>query len=368
MKVELELHWKVGLNSAAPLDRAVFALLDGIQESGSLQVACRRASLSYRHAWGLLGEWATTLGRPLAELKRGRGSQLTALGSALLAARQQLESQFAQEFARLGSELAREFADPAPAVARRWRVFASHDLVLLKARDPISRACGVDLEIEIHGSLDCLDALARRRCNIAGFHVGGDEMPEIWLRYAATRASAQPIRLIELARREQGLMLRSDLETKIRSLTDVARSGIRFVNRQRGSGTRALFDRLLKDAGLRAVDIRGYQDEEFTHLAVAATIAGGGADAAFGIRAAAAQFRLPFVPLEHETYYLACREERTDVEHIARLVAYLQSGEFRAICGAMPGYDASQSGRNSLLGGARVGRLTERRARSAAAN
>ncbi|MEO8442954.1 MAG: substrate-binding domain-containing protein, partial [Betaproteobacteria bacterium] len=68
-----------------------------------------------------------------------------------------------------------------------------------------------------------------------------------------------------------------------------------------------------------------------------------------GIRAAAAQFGLPFVPLERETYFLACREDRPDTGHIARLVTFLRSAEFRAVCAALPGYDATHSGDDSLL-------------------
>jgi putative molybdopterin biosynthesis protein len=354
MKVELNLRWNLGVDAVAPLDDSLFTLLAGIQETGSLQKACRRAGISYRHAWGLLTASAAALGKPLAELSRGRGSQLAPLGSALLAARSRIESRLAPELARIAHELAQELTTPAPSPARRWRVFASHDLALLNARVALGRACGVDLDLETHGSEDCLDALARRRCNIAGFHISGDESPADWLRDSLGRATDQPVRLIEFAKREQGLMLRPGLETTITSLADVARSGVRFVNRQRGSGTRTLFDRLLKEENLRATDIRGYQDEEFTHLAVAATIAGGGADAGFGIRAAAVQFGLPFVPLERETYYLACREDRPDVAHIARLVAFLKSAGFRAVCAALPGYDATQAGNDTLLGARRT--------------
>jgi len=350
MKVELNLRWNLGIDAAAPLDDALFALLAGIQETGSLQKACRRAGVSYRHAWGLLSDSATALGRPLAELSQGRGSQLAPLGSALLAARAQIESRLAPQLARIAHDLAHELAAPAPAVARRWRVFASHDLALLNAREALSRACGVDLDLETHGSDDCLDALARRRCNIAGFHISGDESPVARVHDSIGRTADRPVRLIEFAKREQGLMLRAGLETKIHALADVARSGARFVNRQRGSGTRTLFDRLLKAEKLRAIDIRGYQDEEFTHLAVAATIAGGGAEVGFGIRAAAVQFGLPFVALERETYYLACREERPDAEHVSRLVAFLKGAEFRAVCAALPGYDASNAGDESSIG------------------
>jgi putative molybdopterin biosynthesis protein len=363
MKIELNLRWKLGIDAAAPLDDSLFALLAAIQETGSLQNASRRAGVSYRHAWGLLTSSAAALGKPLAELSRGRGTQLAPLGSALLAAHARVESQLAPELARIAHEVAHELSSPAPVSARRWRVFASHDLALLNAREALSRACGVDLDLETHGSDDCLDALARRRCNIAGFHIAGDESPEMWLRDAVGRTPDRPVRLIEFAKREQGLMVRSGLEKQIKSLTDVAHTGARFVNRQRGSGTRTLFDRLLKEENLRAIDIRGYQDEEFTHLAVAATIAGGGAEAGFGIRAAAAQFGLPFIPLERETYYLACREERPDAGHISRLVTFLKSAEFRAICAALPGYDTTQSGSDSLLSARRTRQVLRDHAR-----
>jgi molybdate transport repressor ModE-like protein len=354
MKVEIDLRWKLGMNSALPLDDSVFVLLAGIQETGSLQKACKRAEVSYRHAWGLLASSAEVLGQPLAELSRGRGSQLAPLGSAVLAARLQVESRLAPELARISQELAHQFSSPAPAGGRRWRMFASHDLALLNARESLGRACGVDLDIETHGSDECLDALARRRCNIAGFHMAGDESPEAAIRSSLGRGPDRPIRLIEFVKREQGLMLRPGFEIEISCIADIARKGARFVNRQRGSGTRTLFDRLLKEENLRAGDIRGYQDEEFTHLAVAATIAGGGAEAGFGIRAAAVQFGLPFVPLERETYYLACREERPDGGHISRLATFLKSAEFRAICAGFPGYDTAQSGSDSLLSAART--------------
>ena len=349
MKIEFDLVWKLGSDSTEAVDDSLFSVLEGIRDSGSLQVASKHADLSYRHAWGLLGTWAARLGRPLAVLERGRGSQLTELGSVLLATREQVQARLTRQFAQLAAELTPRLEAPASTVLRRWRVYASHDLALLKLRDLISQACGIELEIETHGSLDCLEALARRRCNVAGFHVAGAESAETWLRNTLGRTHPQPIRLIEFARREQGLMLRQGLEKTVNSLTGLARSNVRFINRQRGSGTRILFDDLLRRANLRASDIRGYYDEEFTHLAVAATIAGGGADAAFGIRAAAAQFALPFVPLERETYYLACREERADAEPIAQLVAFLQGATFRAECATMPGYEVMHAGDNSSV-------------------
>src|SRR5262245_7657332 len=94
---------------------------------------------------------------------------------------------------------------------------------------------------------------------------------------------------------------------RIRTLADLASGRARFLNRQPGSGRRLMFDHLLAAAGIPASRINGYQSEEFTHAAVAATIASGKADAGFGIEAAAWQQGLEFVPLAMERYYLAAR-------------------------------------------------------------
>jgi len=354
LRVELDLRWRLGRREAAPFDDALFALLEAIGDSTSLQVAARRAGMSYRHAWGLLNGWAGALGRPLATLERGRGTRLTTLGNRLLASRRTAEARLGPELARLAAEVAADLGESDAGAARRLRVHASHDIALRRATERLGAAHGIEIDLAVHGSHDCLDALARRRCDLAGFHAPPDASLEAILRDAFPKGIQEPIVAYQLFHREQGLMTAAHA-TPVRTLAELASSGARFINRQRGSGTRTLFDRLLRQAGLRPSDVRGYHDEEFTHLAVAATVAGGGADVSFGICAAAAQFGLAFTPLAVETYSLACREARSRDEPIPRLVAFLRSAEFRAICGELPGYDATDAGR--------VLRIAPRRAR-----
>jgi molybdate-binding protein len=110
-----------------------------------------------------------------------------------------------------------------------------------------------------------------------------------------------------LFEREQGLMLAPGNPLGLSGLSDLATKRVRFVNRQKGSGTRSWFDRLLAQAGLKPAAIRGYEIEEFTHQAVAAVVASGAADAGMGVRVAAARFGLAFLPVGRETYYLATR-------------------------------------------------------------
>jgi putative molybdopterin biosynthesis protein len=344
-RIQLDLRWKLGAGEPLPLDSAMFTLLEAIAESGSLQQAARRAGVSYRHAWGLLGSWAGELGQPLAELARGRGTRLTPLGQALLQARQHVEARLAPELIRLAQEAAQRIEPVGPRALRPLRVHASHDLALIKTRDLLARDHGIDIELTIRGSLESLSALGRRRCEVAGFHVDADQDPGPVVREAVGQSAAERIRVVEMAEREQGLMLRSGRGPAVKSLAELARSGARFINRQRGSGTRALLDSRLGREGVPISDIRGYDDEEFTHLAVAARVASGSADVGFGIRAAAAQFGLAFVPLTVETYYLACHEDRVDAATFERLVACLRSAEFHALCASLPGYDPRHAGR-----------------------
>ncbi|MCC6609148.1 MAG: helix-turn-helix transcriptional regulator [Burkholderiales bacterium] len=344
LRLELDLRWRLGRREATPFDDAVFALLEGIGESESLQAAARRAGLSYRHAWGLLNGWAEALGRPLATLERGRGTRLTPLGSRLLASRRTAEARVGPELARIAAELAAGLSEAEAGGARSLRVHASHDLALRQVVDRLAATHGIRVDLTVRGSHDCLESLARRRCDLAGFHTAPDAPLEAVLYDAFPKGLQEPVVVYRMFQREQGLITAMQQKPPVRTLADVVHTGARFINRQRGSGTRTLFDRLLRQAGLRPSDVRGYHDEEFTHLAVAATVAGGGADVAFGIRAAAAQFGLQFTPLAVETYYLAAREARARDEPIPRIVAFLRSAEFQALCSALPGYDASGAG------------------------
>ncbi|PZP61174.1 MAG: LysR family transcriptional regulator, partial [Azospira oryzae] len=127
-------------------------------------------------------------------------------------------------------------------------------------------------------------------------------------------------------------------------LADLTRPEVKFINRQRASGTRLLLDRLLSQAGIAPTAIAGYEEEEFTHLAVAASVAGGLADAGFGIQAAAHQLGLHFVPLVRERYLLAMTRQTFRSPALQALVALLRSPEFEAKAGDLVGYDFSRAG------------------------
>src|SRR5204863_8131295 len=151
-------------------------------------------------------------------------------------------------------------------------------------------------------------------------------------------------RLIRLVDRDQGLILPRGNPERVRGFRELARRRLRFVNRQRGSGTRLLIDRLLADESVDPTALAGYANEEFTHAAVAATVASGAADAAFGLRAAAAEYGLAFVPRIRERYYLAVRASALAMPAVLRLIEVLRGSIFARIAGTLPGYRRGGAG------------------------
>jgi molybdate-binding protein len=208
----------------------------------------------------------------------------------------------------------------------------------------LSRSAHAGPELHFRGSLECLADLSRGRCDVAGFHVpdvaadaGAYKLYRPWLK-------AKSLRLIRFVTRRQGLMIARGNPKRIISLAGLAESGARFINRQPGSGTRICFDRLLAAARIRPAQINGYHTEEFTHAAVAATIASGMADTGMGIEAAARQQGLGFIPLATERYFLAARPGTLSGVPLQKLLSTLKSPAFRKCWEALPGYAAENIG------------------------
>ena len=156
--------------------------------------------------------------------------------------------------------------------------------------------------------------------------------------------------MIDITDRTQGLMVAPGNPLGIAGLADLVRPGLRFINRQRGSGTRFLLDALLAAAGIDAAAIVGYEHGEFTHAAVAAFIGSGMADVGFGLERPARHFRLDFIPLATERYFAVCRRDALARPEIEQVLAVLRSEAFRAEVDALPGYKTRQCGAVHVLG------------------
>src|ERR1700682_3138332 len=343
MRLLPTLAWELSEDPPAPLDPRLLPLLRAVAETGSLAAAVADRGLSYRAAWGLLRTYKRKLGDPLVVLERGRGASLALLGERLVAADETARRRLTRTFQRLAMELDAP-ADTRRAPALRLTIAASHDLALAALREALGADQGLALELSFMGSLDALEQYAEGRVDIAGFHVPSgtqhEESRALFLRLLRTRAD----RLIQLADREQGLIVPRGNPERLRTFRDIADKRVRFVNRQRGSGTRLLIDSLLGDDGIDVARIVGYVNEEFTHAAVAATVASGGADVGFGLRAAAAKYALAFVPQIRERYWLAVRAAALQSASTTRLIQTLQGPNFAQIVKRLPGYHATAAG------------------------
>ncbi len=194
------------------------------------------------------------------------------------------------------------------------------------------------------GSLGGLVALRRGEAHLAGSHLLDPDSGDYNSSYIQRYLPDVEVVLVNLVDREQGWIVAPGNPRGLSGWEDAARSDLSFVNRQRGAGTRVLLDYELARLGVDPTDMNGYDREEYTHLAVAAAVASGTADAGLGIRAAARALQLDFVPLTHEPYELVIPVAHYESDLLAPLRTLLADEAFRAAVAALPGYDVSRMG------------------------
>jgi putative molybdopterin biosynthesis protein len=233
-----------------------------------------------------------------------------------------------------------------PAEIERTIVaIGSHDLTLdLLAQFLAASGQGMRLSSANVGSLGGLVALRRGEAHLAGSHLLDPETGQYNISYVQRYLPGQDIILLTLVGRQQGWMVPPGNPRHLSGWADAVNPDVHIVNRQRGAGTRVLLDYHLGRLGLHAIDVQGYEREEYTHLAVAAAVASGTADAGLGIRAAARALDLDFIPLAQERYDLVIPEEHYRSPLLQPLLALLHDGDFRAAVADMPGYDISVMG------------------------
>ncbi len=195
------------------------------------------------------------------------------------------------------------------------------------------------------GSLSGLIALHERRAHLAGIHLLDADSGEYNVSYVKHLLPEERVVLVNLARREQGLMLAVGNPKGIRGLRDLTRRGVRLVNRQAGAGTRLLLHHRLRTARIDPSGIAGYERELPTHEAVATAIAAGAADAGPGVRAAAQAHGLDFLPLGEERYDLAIPRRIFESRQLRPLLAVLHDATFRREAAHFTGYDVTRMSR-----------------------
>lgn len=322
----------------------VLSLCAAVEESKNLAEACRQLGFSYRHAWGILKDAGVVFGAPLVTMTRGRGAKLTALGEKLLWADKRIAARLSPILDTIASELEAELERVLSVDPHILRVSASHGFAVAALRDRLVEQ-EFPIELKYVASQEALASLTRSECDLAGFHVPVGEVEGAALEFYEPWIRTPGLQVIHLATRRQGLMVAPGNPKRIAGLQDLGRRNVRFVNRQLGSGTRMLLDLLLKQHGLRGEAIAGYDTSEYTHAAIAAYIASGMADTGFGIETAARNFKLHFVPVATERYFLACSRDALEQPNIKHVRKIMESSDFKARVNQLPGYSAEECGK-----------------------
>jgi molybdate transport repressor ModE-like protein len=337
--------WDFGVGLSDLESNNLMALLGAVREFETLGRAATAAGLSYRAAWGLLRDCETRFGRSLVLKARGKGSTLSEFGEQLYMLDSAARASFGELHATWGQRLQEVLSLGALRQPEYLRIAASHDLALA---DWLENGRHVQVDIFWRGSEEALLALSRGECDAAGFHLPAfwnAEQAAAWLgRWLKPRQFA----FFPVMRRQHGLLVAAGNPFSVNSLADVARLGLRMVNRQRGSGTRGMIDQLLAANGLQAEQIPGYAHEEFTHDAVATAIASGQADVGFGIQAAATRYDLGFIPLSRDLYCLVARTGIVKSPAMRQLMRRFQGTTFHDRLVALAGYQPVASSHDFL--------------------
>lgn len=344
-RVSIQPKWTIGPPAGASLADRTVSLLVGVAEHGSLLKACEAARVSYRHAWQLIRAGEALLGVPLLRMERGKGSTLTPLAEKLVWADRRIEARLSPMLDSLASELQAEIdrvLTSLPSPSSLLRIHASHGFAIQALHEALGRA-GIVTELRYCGTSEAVASLSMGGCEVAGFHVPQGEFEDTAVAHYGQWLKPGSQRLINVATRRLGLMVAKGDPRKIYGMRDLVRPELRFINRQSGSGTRFLLDLLLRKEGLEPSRVHGYEHCELTHAAVAAYVASGMADVGFGVETPARQFKLDFVPIQTERYFLVCETRSLDEPAMQEMLATIKGGAFKAQVDRLPGYQVDAS-------------------------
>ncbi|MBU3587783.1 helix-turn-helix transcriptional regulator [Polynucleobacter sp. 31A-FELB] len=300
------------------------SLLKDIEHGKTLMSACKKMGLSYRNVWQKLNDVEEALGFKLMDRVRGHGSQLSEYARYLI----QFTDDFDQKTMRLGqtslSHLEEGFTQFRVKAKKQWRLASSSDPIIQKSVLDIG-----GFELITAGSGEALERLFNYEVDIAGFHVSEQQSSQI----IAKRLKKEGMQIFPVMKRVQGLIVAKGNPQNINSPKDLLRPKIRFINRQKGSGTRLLLDTILTKEGIDPHRIKGYENEEFTHSAIAMAILAKKVDAGMGVKSVAIENGLDFIQLKDEIFFLAMGEELGTNRELAKLIR-----KIRALSGETPGY------------------------------
>lgn len=196
------------------------------------------------------------------------------------------------------------------------------------------------------GSMGGIMAIKKSEAHVAGTHLLDEQSGEYNVAFIKKFLKDIPLKLINLVYREQGLLVRKGNPKNIRSVEDLTRDDVVFINRQPGSGTRLLTDKCLRAMGIAREHVRGYDKEEFTHMGIASAVMSGAADTGMGILTAAIALDLDFIRVAKERYDLLIKKEHLGIPMLQAFLQIISSDdEFRSAVLSLGGYDVSDMGK-----------------------
>jgi molybdate-binding protein/DNA-binding transcriptional regulator YhcF (GntR family) len=246
----------------------------------------------------------------------------------------------------------RTLAAQAPvATPGRLRFAGSHDPALSLVAGRFAEICpGCALDVTFTGSLGGLIALAEGKADLAGSHLWDAESDTYNAPFVRRLLPGRRIALLTLAHRRLGLMVPPGNPAGLTGLADLAQPGLRFINRQRGAGTRVWLDAQLRRLGIATDAIAGYDREAATHAEIARAVAEGNADAGLGIEAAALEYGLGFVLLTTEPYDLVIPVEAWESAPVQALAVWLVTEDAREAIAGLGGYEIADTGQMVWVG------------------
>ncbi|MCK5541217.1 MAG: molybdopterin biosynthesis protein [Desulfobacterales bacterium] len=242
-------------------------------------------------------------------------------------------------------EISAQLLKPLEEIEKTIVITGSHDNTLDLLSDQI-REDNKNFSISSShvGSMGGLMAIKKGVCHLAGAHLLDPEDGSYNISYIKKYLKDEKIKLVNLVMRDQGLIIAKNNPKKIEGLQDLKRKDITFINRQSGSGTRILLDYKLGELGITSDQIKGYENEEYTHMSVAVDVLSGKADTGLGINAAAIALNLDFIPVITEEYDLVIPERFFDTDKIQALLETIRTDRFKERVRALGGYSTEKTG------------------------
>ena len=304
----------------------VHQILDGLSNGKALVVIAKQLGLNYRNLNKLLTILELNLKAKIVIKVKGHGTLLTSSGEKLLKFLEKSDSDLNQarhSYQESLITLISSFGE-LPNFTSKWIFYSSSDPIV----QSVVKELG-GFELKIAGSGESLDGLLSGDADVAGYHVSSESDSKIIYK----RLSKQGIEIYPVMKRTQGLITQKGNPLGIKSIADLTRPKVRFINRQIGSGTRLLLDTILLEEDIDASTINGYLHEEYTHSAVATAILAKKADVGLGVKNIAIAEGLDFIPLRDEIFFLAIKEGVSKDPLISKLIRKIRKNSSET-----PGY------------------------------